>query len=158
MLGLQIQADSSWVSRSILVVRIFYDFSAIYFFSPGNRTGSQIRDKMSRKYQVSEEKRKGLFTIEEDRLLRSLVLKYGIKSWAFIAKKMKTRDRTQCRHRYRNIMATLKQGKIKKFNLKETVQNIVRKSSFLQDLLSEKLVADIPNARPGDDGLLSRIS
>uniref|UniRef100_A0A8D9A4K4 snRNA-activating protein complex subunit 4 n=1 Tax=Cacopsylla melanoneura TaxID=428564 RepID=A0A8D9A4K4_9HEMI len=75
----------------------------------GNRTSAQLRDKMSRKY--SQVKRKGVFTVEEDRKLMDLTIKYGIKSWAFIAKKMKTRDRTQCRHRYNNIISNLKQGK-----------------------------------------------
>ncbi|XP_017300379.1 uncharacterized protein LOC103511207 [Diaphorina citri] len=76
----------------------------------GNRTAVQIRDKMARKYVQVEKKRKGVFTLEEDRKLMNLCLKYGIKSWSFIAKKMKTRDRTQCRHRYNNMRANVDKG------------------------------------------------
>jgi hypothetical protein len=45
------------------------------------------------------------FTPEEDELLASLVVQYGVKDWITIASIMQTRNARQCRERYKNYLS-----------------------------------------------------
>ncbi|KAL4566602.1 hypothetical protein LXL04_030722 [Taraxacum kok-saghyz] len=45
---------------------------------------------------------KGQWTREEDRILREMVEKYGVRKWSYIAQKLKGRIGKQCRERWHN--------------------------------------------------------
>lgn len=71
-----------------------------------NRIPSQIRERYET-YLLPKTRRIGSWTINEDTKLMKLVDKYGLGNWSAVSKEMKTRTRTQIRHRYRIIKRQL---------------------------------------------------
>ncbi|MCO5588197.1 hypothetical protein L7F22_042152 [Adiantum nelumboides] len=66
--------------------------------SPSN--SSMITEKRRQSY--GKKKATGAWTIEEDRTLHELVLRYGQKNWVRVEMGMQNRDKKQCRERWFN--------------------------------------------------------